>query len=473
MTVGRCRMNLVKSRNSQKNEGQKNGKASAPVIHQKDLCAAHFSAPHFYAKPMSYLLTSPVALRWSILLLVLLIRGGALVLQRNRLAADPDGYRALAENLVVHGVLGRDERPSAYRPPLYPLSLAACLCGPRHADTAIAVLHFVLGAATVWLTVWLGNRWRLGSFSYVAGGLVACDPILVNQSTLLMTETLATFLAIASLALISTAAESKGRRRIIFAALAAASYALAALCRPTFLLALALSMAAMVWRMRDWRQRLQIAATICVAATLVLLPWIARNVVQFGAPIVTTTHGGYTLLLANNRDYYKFLRFAGWGEVWRAEALDASLTASRTADEIANDRHEHALAWQIIRENPVMFLYASLLRVGALWGVLPHCTVDEESALARLARYVIAAWYIAVFALALVAVASGEVRLTRPPWLFAAALAASFTIAHLVYWTDLRMRAPLIPAISLVAAIGLKRLALRRGKTSAGEAAKS
>jgi 4-amino-4-deoxy-L-arabinose transferase-like glycosyltransferase len=408
-------------------------------------------------------------LRWCLVLLVLLVRGGVLVWQRDRLGTDPDGYRALAENVVRHGVLGHDQRPSAYRPPLYPMVLAACVAGPWKTEMAIAVVHFGLGAATVWLTIWLGNRWRLEWFSYVAAGLVACDPILVNQSTLVMTETLATFLAAATLALVTKAAESEGRRRTALAALAAASYALAALCRPTFLLAFLVTVAALVWLLHDRRQRLLVTAAMCTASAVVLLPWVVRNVVQFGAPIVTTTHGGYTLLLANNPDYYKFLRFAGWREVWSADRLDASLSTSRTADEVANDRHEYALAWQTIRERPVTFLYASLRRVGALWGVLPHRTAVEESLIARLTRYAIAAWYVVVFALALIAIASGEVRLTRPPWLFAAVLAASFTIAHLVYWTDLRMRAPLIPAISLVAAAGLKRLVPRRESSFGGE----
>ena len=36
---------------------------------------------------------------------------------------DPDGYRRLAENLAAYGVLGNGQRPSAFRPPLYPILL--------------------------------------------------------------------------------------------------------------------------------------------------------------------------------------------------------------------------------------------------------------------------------------------------------------------------------------------------------------
>src|SRR5215469_11998439 len=142
---------------------------------------------------------------FSLIVLAVFIRGGVLVAQHDRLRADPDGYRTLAQNLAEHGVLGRGSQPSAYRPPLYPLALAPCVAGPWKPEAAIALVHFALGLATVATTVWLAKRWGLGSFSYLAGALVACDPILVNQSTLVMTETLATFLAVASLAFISTA----------------------------------------------------------------------------------------------------------------------------------------------------------------------------------------------------------------------------------------------------------------------------
>jgi hypothetical protein len=54
-----------------------------------------------------------------------------------------------------------------------------------------------------------------------------------------------------------------------------------------------------------------------VLATLVtLLPWAARNTVVLGTPVWTTTHGGYTLALANNEVYYAEVVNGPPGEVW-------------------------------------------------------------------------------------------------------------------------------------------------------------
>ena len=43
------------------------------------------------------------------------------------------------------------------------------------------------------------------------------------------------------------------------------------------------------------------------------------------------------------------------------------------------------------------------------------------------------------------------------PWLFGVVLAVGFTAVHCVYWTDLRMRAPLVPVVALLAAAGAAR----------------
>src|SRR5262245_53729910 len=43
-------------------------------------------------------------------------------------------------------------RPTAYRPPLYPLILVPAVCLGRWQPLGIAISHLGLGAATVWMT---------------------------------------------------------------------------------------------------------------------------------------------------------------------------------------------------------------------------------------------------------------------------------------------------------------------------------
>jgi len=116
------------------------------------------------------------------------------------LETDTDGYRRLAENLVRAGersALATCPRP--YRPPLYPLLLTSC-AGTRGAAAraAVAVLHLVMGLSTSGLVlVWdAGGDWETGARHWLRL-LVACDSILLSQSTQVMTETPAALLATA------------------------------------------------------------------------------------------------------------------------------------------------------------------------------------------------------------------------------------------------------------------------------------
>jgi 4-amino-4-deoxy-L-arabinose transferase-like glycosyltransferase len=405
--------------------------------------------------------------RWMWLaLFALVVRGGFLAARFNQLAADPDGYRALAANLLAHGVFGHGEVPTAYRPPLYPLVVAGCLTIPVDARLMIAVCHLGLGVLTVVLTAWLARRWGLGRGAWLAGMLVACDPILLNQSALVMTETLAACLATLALALLTVGGvNERPSGRAAWLATAGGCLGAAALCRPTFLAWAALLTLALAWTRQDWSARLRAMAPFLAAMLAVLSPWAVRNQLTFGKPIVTTTHGGYTLLLGNNADYYNHLRQARSGEVWRADALDRSLRDARVDDEFANDRREYELAWRTIREQPGMFAYASLLRVARFWGVLPQRTLEPEPMAVRWLRYATAGWYGLLFALAALAIGTRALRLMALPWLWGTCLAISFTAVHAIYWSDMRMRAPLMPLVCLAAAAGLERLFSRMGKS--------
>lgn len=441
---------------------------------------------------------------FAILVCAWIVRGSVLLFTPGALTADPDGYRLLAVNLLEHGVFGHGDTPSAYRPPLYPLALVPCVALGEWSRVAIGLLHLAIGLATVWLTYRLGQRWGLGLYSLVAAVLVAFDPILLNQSTLVMTETLAALLAVAGLYGLTLAAQ---RPSPGWAAAAGGVLGLAVLCRPTFLILAALAAVLVPWFAATWRRRLEVFGALTAMIVLVLAPWVIRNQLQFGRPITSTTHGGYTLLLANNPDFYAYLRSGKWGTIWDAERFNADWAARASlggpAAELANDRRAYGEAWEHIARQPGMFLYACAVRLGRTWQLLPHQTHPAETALARGARFGIATWYLGELALALVGFV-GLLRLSAPgravksepgragpipgrhapalsdshapartwryapaqtwkrlaqTWLWGLLLVLSFTAVHTVYWTNMRMRAPLMPVVALAAAAAVGRIA--------------
>lgn len=307
----------------------------------------------------------------------------------------------------------------------------------------------------------------------VAGLLVACDPILLNQQSLVMTETLAAFLSILALWRL---ARFDGAPSWFQAALAGGAIGLAVLCRPTFLPWLALAALVMLavsrnktpfrspgrttTRFPDFGFRLANFAGLVLGAAAVLSPWATRNYRVFGRPIVTTTHGGYTFLLGNNESFFRHLLSDRWGLPWRADQYhfasagdaDFQYRAGDPTWELDQDRVFYHIACEHIRAAPVAFLSACVYRWGQLWSPLPHQLTAAESAARRALRYATCAWYCGVYLLVVMGIWKLRWKLLARPWLWGLLLCLAFMAVHTLYWTNLRMRAPLVPFVALVAA---------------------
>jgi 4-amino-4-deoxy-L-arabinose transferase-like glycosyltransferase len=442
-----------------------------------------------------------------VVLVIIAFRGIAAVALPNGLNADTDGYREIAVTLRTTGTYGvrgdfgggeqRLEgavRPTAYRPPLYPVLLAPLVFNATVAPMAVAVLHLVLGLAAVGLVLRLGIAWQLGGWAWLAAVLTAFDPILMNQSLHIMTETLAAFLAVLALVCLTNAQGSlhppAPAHRSTKYVLAGMAIGVAGLARPTFLPWGALiALSFLVYRpVLPLRWERSFAFTCGMALTL--LPWGLRNQLQFDRFITSTTHGGYTMLLGNNPWFYAHLREAGWDTAWRPDDLArvwaarnerpaaGQLVSSDTValargdgqverGELEDDELAYSLAKQYIEAEPGMFVAASLWRIGRLWDVWPRSYDEGESLRRRVMRLATAGWYLMVYGLVAIAVVKYRALLLRPPWLWGMLLCLTFTLVHSVYWTDMRMRGPLMPFIYLLAAAGAAGVplgALRRNE---------
>lgn len=436
------------------------------------------------------------------LLTTLALRGAALGLLRAELARDPDGYRHTARLLIEEGVYAPDELasqtagrpiPGAYRPPLYPLLLAAIGASSPERSWRVAVLQLALGLATAALSVALAGRWGLGRWAWAAGLLVAADPLLLVHSAQVMTETLAALLAVATLYAadgVWGALQRRTEQVTTWATLRCATATgvlagLAVLCRPTFLpwaIGLPVLVAWFGWRpTRSAEGSWGGPASACLAGlVLVLAPWALRNGVSLGAPIVTTTHGGYTFYLANNREFFADLwgaRATAWNaanfnERWRAERAAAlgpgpwPQGTERAADRLAYRRGRAEIV-----ADPEGFLRASGFRLTRFWGCMPEPLEAHESRARKLERWAVGAWYAVVLsstALGLVCLGtaairpsnadrSAALRFTPALWLL-----VSFTLVHAVFWTNLRMRAPLMPAVAILSAAGARAIVSRK-----------
>ncbi|HEV3122684.1 MAG TPA: glycosyltransferase family 39 protein, partial [Isosphaeraceae bacterium] len=243
------------------------------------------------------------ALRAGVVLIALMARLAIVAPRLSQPLDDPDNYLPLARSLALGRGFEFNGHPTAYRPPLYPLVLAPLVAGlGERLAWGVFALHLALGAATVLLVERSARGWGMGSYqALLAAVIVACDPVLVVQSRSVMTETLTAFLIAAALAGLATRAGPPWRA----GAIGGFWFGLAALCRPSTLPAAGFAaVSALAFGPGSATERVTRSLALALATLVTLRPWAARNAVVLGTPVWTTTHGGYTLALANNEVYY-------------------------------------------------------------------------------------------------------------------------------------------------------------------------
>lgn len=426
--------------------------------------------------------------------IALALRLAVILHEPGQLSIDRDAYLGIA-NSVAEGrgySSPNSAIPTAFRPPLYPLMLAI---GFRLIPQlpVVAEINLLAGLLTVCLTASLGKHLQLGRLRYLAALLVGIDPLLLQYSARPMTESICACLTALWLWSIiggwpRTSPLKKGSdplrasddalqtdRPRFQSGLALGrglvtgfAFGLLVLSRPTFW-----PMAGffVLWWLYDRRRAgtndaenrgaawIQTGVGSAVGTFLTVIPWLARNWLVFGVPILTTTHGGYTLLLGNNPVFYEQVVSKPWGAAWpddsqRQWEADRRSQMERDigpgSNEIEQDRWNSRQAWSYIQSHPVPTFQAAIHRVRSLWNILPQG--DAASGVNPLVLIGAGSYYAIVLIACLIGLAlilRGE---DRAKWMPLFLLILSVQLVHLLYWTNTRMRAPLTPAIALFAA---------------------
>ncbi|MCU0711222.1 MAG: glycosyltransferase family 39 protein [Pirellula sp.] len=385
----------------------------------------------------------------------------SIALSSDAFVADPDGYRQLAIELNSTGVFGANSQPTAFRPPLYPWILSFGVTGSQTLDeTYLKWLHSLLGALTCFFVYRLASQissWQSKQTiaPIIAATLVALDPILVRQSQLIMTETLATLLAAITLYCMGKALLKPTPLLFLIVGI---GIGLSVLCRPTAIVWGGLFMAAFFASQllakskteNTLRQVIGNSLAFSLGVGLFVLPWGTRNYLELKSWILTTTHGGYTLLLANNEslyDHFEKTPSRNWDDTSFQSEWAARISGLHELDQ---DRLANSMAKETIQRRPLLFLKSCVIRFGWLWAPWPNQS-------SWLASAVIGAWYTTLY---MAAIAGGSLAwrrssgiLSHPILLPAACLVLSLSLVHAVYWSNLRMRAVAMPALCVLASI--------------------
>lgn len=412
----------------------------------------------------------------SLIGLAVLLRAGVMFHAPGSLTDDRDLYLGIASEMQEGNGFAtpgsQPPRATAFRPPLYPVLLL--VTGGQ--ALGIGTLHLLLAGGMVVATGMAARRFAgCGTTSswgtcITAAGIVAIDPLLVLYSGQPMTETLCSCLSAGLLwAMSAGVSESENssssqrtlRRTILIGGL----WGLCLLARPTYAAAFAVWLAGSLIlsgeRSARWSDRLRTGCLTAIIAMAVLSPWVIRNWSVFGTPIATTTHGGYTLWLANNPMYYSEVVERG-DAVWDGDSLhrwqtetNQEMDQHQIRGEVAQDRWQGEKARTFIRANPGRFAWASAYRASRFWSIWPGR--PGETGLPRVVLWMVAGGYAALWLAAIIALGRSLIHGRWLMLLTTGSLIFGFFLVHLVYWTDARMRAPIMPAIAVLVAVGLSR----------------
>ncbi len=255
-------------------------------------------------------------------------------------ALQPDGveYIQLARSLTTTGRYGMDgHTPSTFRPPLYPLLIAAVESATANWEPLLLGVQCLMGALTVGLTMTIARRFFSDRVALLAGAMLAVAPMTSQFAVLVLTETLFTFLVILAVFLWTS-------HRPISAGVA---FGAAALTRASLLPYIFLVGVAGLFLVflpgadrRAWRR-------IAAAALITIAPWVARNVVETGRWTVADAGWGVNLLVGT-------IDLRSGANRW--PQIDAAIGADSGASSADTEKAALVHALEIIRTHPLHWL---------------------------------------------------------------------------------------------------------------------
>jgi 4-amino-4-deoxy-L-arabinose transferase-like glycosyltransferase len=367
-------------------------------------------------------------------------------------------HRYPSSGLTAHG------GPTAFRPPLFPISLAALyeVVGTHSAKTRWAAgraMEAVFGALAVLLICLIGFRLFGPGAGLLAGAIAAVYPPLILVGSSLLSESL--FIPLELGAVLAALMHRDSGHRWRWAMLSGVLLGLAELTRSNGF-ALALPICLLVWSERprwSW-SAVRAPAVLLVAVVLTLAPWAIRDYHVFHRFVPVTTEAGYGLAgaynpLVQSRTDYPAL--------WRFPAQDVAHVWAQypNANEAEVSDHLMHVALDYIEAHPSSVLktaYWNVLRLLNLTGPgIERAFAGGEGYSPTLAEFSVYAFWV-VLALAIAGAFTVAAR-RAPRALWGCPIVVLLTTVVLLGLT--RYRSPADPFLVLLAALGLISLTAR------------
>lgn len=378
------------------------------------------------------------------------------------LGSDTPFFRDAAAELLDSGryteTSGESVKSTLKHPPGFVLVLAAGEAVGIDRVTeqrAMLALIEVLGVALLGLA---GFRIGGSVVGTLAAGVAAVHPMWTQPGVVIMSESI--YLTVVSAAILAAVVHLE-RRTPLTAAGTGALVAGAALVRSEALLALILMAPVIVLVSNlDWRHRGRLAVGFMLGAAVVLGPWLIRNTVVSGAPVIST-NAGVTLAGSNCDQTYSGANQGGFalrcGLAGAVGARSATTESPGPAREVDIDSRMRDAALDYARQHPRQALTTSFVRVLRTWTPAHlEAQVHLDTAEGRLPRWQTAGRW--MHGALLVPAVVGAVALHRTDGRRALVLAVfvvQVSVTSALVYGSARMRSAAEPSIALYAAFGV------------------
>ena len=204
--------------------------------------------------------------------------------------------------------------------------------------------------------------------------------------------------------------------------------------------------------------RLKVLGWIVLPLLLIPSPWVLRNYIELGAPVLNT-NGGFNLYLGNNPAATGMFvsigdtpRGASWGQL-RAQG---EIVASQTLK-------SEALAW--IAQSPLDFLKLAAKKLFYFWLPPFHQGAGQVSSLEAVVRGIWSVQFLLIVGCAVGSLMNRSLRQRSGIRILWFAVAA-YTGVHMLFYVIFRYREPLMPIMCVLAAVTVEQFLAGRTKIS-------
>ncbi len=206
---------------------------------------------------------------------------------------DPQDYHQIAINLLEHGTFSASQAvpldPNIHRVPLYPLYISAFYAVFGTHPYIPIMFQLLIGSITPVTIYLIMKRYTTRGVALFAGGLMAIDYISIYYCSLLYSETIFTLIFLMHIYFLLNFFRTHQTKDLIYSGVLLGISSLCRVIAVYFFICL-IAVFALHYK-KQIRRGMLSYSILTLAFVLVLLPWMLRNSIISGTPLLSSAQG--------------------------------------------------------------------------------------------------------------------------------------------------------------------------------------